>query len=51
MERDYEDAVAFKPKLNVVVHGFGLFSNYHKKDVTYEIKVAFNSEQPTSDWI
>jgi hypothetical protein len=49
METEYKDAVIFKPKVEVVFYGFGLFTNYHNKDVTYKIQIAFDSDQPCEE--
>ncbi len=36
------DAVTFIPQIDIFFTGFGVFSNYHQKDMTYMVKVPIN---------
>jgi len=39
------DAVIFVPKRNVMFHGFGIFSNWSKKDMKYRLKWYIGGEE------
>lgn len=51
MEKDYADAIMFKPKTTVFWHGFGLFGSWNKKDIKYRLKWCFDDEEVPSDWM
>ena len=44
MENYTWDAVAFVPKRNITFHGFGICSNYEKKDMLYKFKWQIDNE-------
>lgn len=50
MEKDYPDAVCFKPNLNVFWQGFGMMSNWHGKEIKYLFAYALDDEEKC-DWI
>ena len=39
------DAVIFVPKRNVMFHGFGIFANWGRKDMKYEIKWLIDEQE------
>lgn len=47
MNQSYFDAVIFKPKCNIVFHGFGLFANYNGHNL--DLKVAWAIGEEKSD--
>lgn len=50
MEKNYPDAICFKPKANVMWHGFGLFASYNSKDIKYKLKWCFDEEAVPGEW-
>ena len=47
LERDYLDAVIFKPKRDIVFYGYGVFSSYFKRDFT--VKCGWEIEDERSE--
>ena len=37
LESNYPDAITYIPEVDIHFLGFGIFSSYHKKDITYKI--------------
>jgi hypothetical protein len=44
MNSSYFDAVAFKPLKDIVFFGFGIFANYHNKNLRLKIQWAIGDE-------
>ena len=44
MSSNYYDAVVFKPKRNIIFHGFGINAHYNGTDVTYRFKWKIDDE-------
>lgn len=45
MNSSYFDAVAFKPLRDIVFFGFGVFANYHNKNIHMKIQWVIGDEQ------
>lgn len=46
LDSNYWDAVSFVPNCKIYCHGFGVFSNYHQKDMGYFVKILMDGETP-----
>lgn len=51
MEKDYADAICFKPKQTIFWQGFGMFGSWNKKDIKYRLKWCFDDEEQPSEWM
>ena len=46
----YPDAVAFVPKRKIIWYGFGLYANYHGKEIKYKVQFAIDDEEPSDEF-